>query len=296
MVDDCGECRYCLDMPKFGGSGTQRQKCVKRPPCETYSRGTTAFKRPFLRRNLVALHAPAKQKRTSSSQSASKVDAQQFPTRLSLIKSRPRTQTTPQRAKEASHSISSPSSATATLSSLSSSTESFKDDSTRKDATDPVPKGCFAEDLSLEEIHSIYLKKKRQRDEAIVAAESLPFEVLKGLYFEQKRIRSTIDLTIEVQGPVAPDGSGRALQNAIKTAQKYSASLVQVKKEMIDAEESLKEIRGNLDDANELMQQQTLTVDVWQSRFDELSKLALEQGLDAQKINEIRNRPLSSGR
>ena len=71
-----------------------------------------------------------------------------------------------------------------------------------------------------------------------------------------------------------------------KQAEKYSTKLVAVKKEV-------EETKEDLEDANELVQQQTLTVDVWQSRFDELAK---EPGLDVKKINEIRNRPLSSGR
>jgi len=33
MVDDCGECRCCLDMKKFGGPWKMRQKCSSRPPC-----------------------------------------------------------------------------------------------------------------------------------------------------------------------------------------------------------------------------------------------------------------------
>jgi hypothetical protein len=27
-MQDCGECVYCLDKPKYGGPGTKRQKCV----------------------------------------------------------------------------------------------------------------------------------------------------------------------------------------------------------------------------------------------------------------------------
>ena len=28
--DDCGQCRYCLDMVKFGGPGKKRQACILR--------------------------------------------------------------------------------------------------------------------------------------------------------------------------------------------------------------------------------------------------------------------------
>eukprot|EP00966_Prymnesium_polylepis_P199691 4627922-Prymnesium_polylepis.1 len=29
-VEDCGECKYCLDKPKFGGRGTLRKKCIEK--------------------------------------------------------------------------------------------------------------------------------------------------------------------------------------------------------------------------------------------------------------------------
>ena len=31
MVDECGECKHCLDMPRFGGKWKLRQKCLNRP-------------------------------------------------------------------------------------------------------------------------------------------------------------------------------------------------------------------------------------------------------------------------
>ena len=33
MVDECGECKHCLDMPRFGGKWKLRQKCLNRPAC-----------------------------------------------------------------------------------------------------------------------------------------------------------------------------------------------------------------------------------------------------------------------
>ena len=27
---DCGQCKYCIDKPKFGGPGKKRQRCEKR--------------------------------------------------------------------------------------------------------------------------------------------------------------------------------------------------------------------------------------------------------------------------
>ena len=33
VVDECGECKNCLDMPRFGGDWKLRQKCLNRPAC-----------------------------------------------------------------------------------------------------------------------------------------------------------------------------------------------------------------------------------------------------------------------
>merc|ERR1719266_1453593 len=30
---DCRKCVYCLDMKKYGGPGTKKQRCMKRPTC-----------------------------------------------------------------------------------------------------------------------------------------------------------------------------------------------------------------------------------------------------------------------
>ena len=147
------------------------------------------------------------------------------------------------------------------------------------------PNSSSINDLSFEEIEKVYLEKKRERDD-VIAAKRLPFEKLEKIYRERKRQRTTIDLTEDNAGPVEPDETDSTLRNMAKQAKTYATKLVAVKKEMENTKE-------DLEDANELVQQQTLTVDVWQSRFDELAK---EPGLDAQKINEIRNRPLSSGR
>ena len=40
MVDDCGECRHCLDKPKFGGQNNLRKSCLNRPPCTVRSSST----------------------------------------------------------------------------------------------------------------------------------------------------------------------------------------------------------------------------------------------------------------
>ena len=152
--------------------------------------------------------------------------------------------------------------------------------SSREDTNQPS-----IDKFSFEEREKINFEKKRERDD-IIAAERLPFENLEKIYRERKRQRTTVDVTEDNASAFEHDDTDNALRNMAKQAKTYSTKLVAVKKEMEDTKE-------DLEDANELVQQQTLTVDVWQSRFDELAE---EPGLDAQKINEIRNRPLSSGR
>ena len=64
-------------------------------------------------------------------------------------------------------------------------------------------------------------------------------------------------------------------------------------------QKALKEAKQELEDANELVKQQTLRTDIWQGRFDEVAELALmalKAGIDSETINEIRYRPTSTGR
>lgn len=54
--------------------------------------------------------------------------------------------------------------------------------------------------------------------------------------------------------------------------------------------------KQELEDANELVKQQTLMTDIWQGRFDEVAQLALKAGVDSETINGIRYHPTSTGR
>jgi hypothetical protein len=61
-------------------------------------------------------------------------------------------------------------------------------------------------------------------------------------------------------------------------------------------EASLRDVQEDLEDANELVGQQTLTTtDIWQGRFDELFELDREAGVDGNMLSDIRYRPLSRG-
>ena len=44
MVDDCGECKHCLDKPRFGGEGKSKKKCLNRPVCTVRGSSTKASK------------------------------------------------------------------------------------------------------------------------------------------------------------------------------------------------------------------------------------------------------------
>mmetsp|Transcript_20927 Transcript_20927/g.60015 ORF Transcript_20927/g.60015 Transcript_20927/m.60015 type:complete len:296 (+) Transcript_20927:123-1010(+) len=122
--------------------------------------------------------------------------------------------------------------------------------------------------------------------------DTVPDDIL----LQQVRKRKLIDLSTDDDFTLQADGSGKGLQNLINQQQQYAKSLVKVKKEKAETEESLAEAKDDCDDTNELVQQQTLTVDIWQGRFDEVAKLAEAAGVDIQQINAIRHRSLSSGR
>ena len=70
--------------------------------------------------------------------------------------------------------------------------------------------------------------------------------------------------------------------------------LVQVKQEMAETQEDLKDVREDLDIANDTVTQQAVFTDAWQNKFDELAKLAGAGRVDGAKISEIRNRTIST--
>ena len=67
-----------------------------------------------------------------------------------------------------------------------------------------------------------------------------------------------------------------------------------VHKEKVAVEADLEDVRGDLGDANDLVQQQYLAQDIWQRRFDELASLVAGQ-VDGARISDIRNRSLANG-
>ena len=71
--------------------------------------------------------------------------------------------------------------------------------------------------------------------------------------------------------------------------------LVQVKQEMAETHEDLKDVREDLDIANDTVTQQAVFTDAWQNKFEELAKLAEAGKVDGAKISEIRNRSIGTG-
>ena len=138
----------------------------------------------------------------------------------------------------------------------------------------------------LEEAAELVELKQKERDDAIAIARSLPFDVLESIYNEERLKKSTIDLTTNNAGPVEPDSSGQALRNMEKERTEFSARIAKVKKEKEE----------DAEDKDELLTQQTLATDIYQGRIDELGGHALAAGVDTKIVNEIRFRPLSSGR
>ena len=61
-------------------------------------------------------------------------------------------------------------------------------------------------------------------------------------------------------------------------------------------EADLNEVKEDLEDANELVGQMSLTTDIWQGPFDKLMSLVESGHADGASINAIRNRPLASGK
>jgi hypothetical protein len=85
-------------------------------------------------------------------------------------------------------------------------------------------------------------------------------------------------------------------EEAKERAAAAEANVTLARREKDAAEASLRDVREDLEDSNELVTQQTLTTDIWQGRFDELFELARAAGVDGNTLSEIRYRPLSSGR
>jgi len=87
-------------------------------------------------------------------------------------------------------------------------------------------------------------------------------------------------------------------QRLVKVKQEKNtaeAALDNVRGQKQAVEANLEEARGELEDAEELVGQQTIATNIWQGRFDELVSLAEAAGVDGAAISGIRNRSLASG-
>jgi len=147
-------------------------------------------------------------------------------------------------------------------------------------------------------IKDITAKRDTGKRSIDAMVKDMPFEDLKRVYHERKRLKSSIDLTTDanVDERIEPDGSGAALRNQFRQQQQYTVALVRVKKEKSAMKDALDGAKDDLEISDETLTQQYLATDILQSRCDELAELALAAGVDPQKIAEIRSRSLASGK
>jgi chromosome segregation ATPase len=126
-----------------------------------------------------------------------------------------------------------------------------------------------------------------------------------------KPIVETIDLTTdEAERATKRSRTETDVKSTLAIMYEQNQKVVQIKQEKMDTEIALESIRGeknvveadlkevkeDLEDANELVGQMSLTTDIWQGRFDELVALMESGNADGASINAIRNRPLGSGK
>lgn len=102
----------------------------------------------------------------------------------------------------------------------------------------------------------------------------------------------TIDLITDVETESA-DKRPKSLASIL--LEEKGKRLTQVKQEMMETQEDLKDVREDLDIANDTVTQQAVFTDAWQNKFEELAKLVEVGKVDGAKISEIRNRSISTG-
>ena len=87
------------------------------------------------------------------------------------------------------------------------------------------------------------------------------------------------------------DGAGTGTMNVpVDELEKNRKRFKEVKKEITATKNRLDDVQDDLEDAQENFGYQTLYTNFWQSKFDELMELAIQNGADQNKINEIRDR------
>ena len=87
------------------------------------------------------------------------------------------------------------------------------------------------------------------------------------------------------------DGVGTGTMNVpVDELEKNRKRFKEVKKEITATQNRLDDVQDDLEDAQENFGYQTLYTNFWQSKFDELMELAIQNGADQNAINEIRDR------
>ena len=87
------------------------------------------------------------------------------------------------------------------------------------------------------------------------------------------------------------DGVGTGTINVpVDELEKNRKRFKEVKKEITATQNRLDDVQDDLEDAQENFGYQTLYTNFWQSKFDELMELAIQNGADQNAINDIRDR------
>ena len=162
------------------------------------------------------------------------------------------------------------------------------------------------EKSSLKQLETFIASKIASKDEEIASFKN----ALKAPLEQLKMIIDTVDLTGGETGRLNKRArtenmptSSLAIQhelnqNMVRVKQEKNAaetSLRSVQKEKETVEANLEDVRGDLGDANELVEQEALATDIWQRRFDELASLVQAGRADGAAISDIRYRSLAGG-
>eukprot|EP00562_Extubocellulus_spinifer_P033418 CAMPEP_0178698932 /NCGR_PEP_ID=MMETSP0699-20121125/10799_1 /TAXON_ID=265572 /ORGANISM="Extubocellulus spinifer, Strain CCMP396" /LENGTH=192 /DNA_ID=CAMNT_0020345023 /DNA_START=304 /DNA_END=877 /DNA_ORIENTATION=- len=109
-------------------------------------------------------------------------------------------------------------------------------------------------------IKDITAKRDTGKRSIDAMVKDMPFEDLKRVYHERKRLKSSIDLTTDanVDERIEPDGSGAALRNQFRQQQQYTVALVRVKKEKSAMKDDLDDAKDDLEIEKETVTQQAL--------------------------------------
>ena len=147
------------------------------------------------------------------------------------------------------------------------------------------------------------LKEELRDQQATIRKQQVAIASLKQNITQMKENESKLQVTIhdvetgkddtimtKKRKVSSENGSGN---NWLAKTAENNEKVIKVKKELEDKYEDVKE---DLDIVNDTLGMQSRTTDIWQTRFDEVYKLAEGAGVDASVLTVIRDRSLAEGR